>query len=35
LAGAKFYDELDIAIEHGGDDAFDVIPYSPDDDLPF
>jgi hypothetical protein len=34
LAGAKYYDELDI-IEHGGDDAFDVIPYSPDDDLPF
>lgn len=35
LAGAEFYEELDIAIEHGGDDAFDVIPYGPDDDLPF
>ena len=34
LAGVKFYEELDIAIERG-DDAFDVIPYSPDNDLPF
>ena len=35
LAGATFYEELDIAIEHGGDDAFDVTPFSADDYLPF
>jgi len=35
LAGAKFYDELDIIDKTGGEDAWDVTPYGPDDDLPF
>ena len=34
LAGAQVYEELDIAIEHGGEDAWDVI-YSDNDELPF
>lgn len=34
LAGASFYDEVDIVEKVGGDDTWDVI-YSDNDDLPF
>jgi len=35
LAGATVFEELDILDKVGGDDAWDVVPYSADDNLPF
>ena len=35
MAGVTVFEELDIIDKIGGDDAWNVIPYSPDNDLPF
>jgi len=35
MAGVTIYDEMDIIDKLAGDDDWDVVPYSANDDLPF